>query len=183
MGNENSISFNDMAPILKNVTVFSGMDDKSLRMICDRCEVLSYDSGTVVIEENTPATEIFILLKGCVAIVLGLPEEPFELLRFGSGNCLGEASVIGIQKHSASAITVEKSTLLVLSRSVMMEIFDADKALFSLLILNIARELARRLHHSNELIMKYRKGELTMDTFDTQFICRNTTFGGAKPDL
>lgn len=183
MGDDHNISFNDMASILKNVTVFSGMDDKSLRMICDRCEVLSFDSGTVIIEENTPATEIFILLKGCVAIVLGLPEEPFELLRFGSGNCLGEASVIGIQKHSASAVTVEKSTLLVLSRSVMMEIFDIDKALFSLLILNIARELARRLHHSNELIMKYRKGELAMDTFDTQFISRHSNHRGDKSEM
>lgn len=181
MGDEHSISFNDVASILKNVTVFSGMDDKNLRMICDRCEVISFDSGTVIIQENTPATEIFILLKGSVAIVLGLPEEPFELLRFGSGNCLGEASVIGIQKHSASAITVEKSTLLVLSRSVLMEIFEIDKALFSLLILNIARELARRLHHSNELIMKYRKGELIVDTFDAQCICRNSSVRGNKP--
>ncbi len=183
MGEEQNISFNDMASILKNVTVFSGVDEKSLRMICDRCEVLSYDSGTIIIEENTPATEIFILLKGSVAIVLGLPDEPFELLRFGCGNCLGEASVIGIQKHSASAITVERSTLLVLSRSVLMEVFEIDKALFSLLILNIARELARRLHHSNELIMKYRKGELMMDTFDAQCICRNSSGRDNNPEM
>lgn len=180
MDDKHSIPFSDVAQILKNVTVFSGIDDKNLRMICDRCEVISFDTGTVIIEENTPATEIFILLKGSVAIVLGLQEEPFELLRFGSGNCLGEASVIGIQKHSASAITVEKSSLLVLSRSVLMEIFEIDKALFSLLILNIARELARRLHHSNELIMKYRKGELPKDTFDAHCICKNSSLRDNK---
>ncbi|HEX2958572.1 MAG TPA: cyclic nucleotide-binding domain-containing protein [Chitinispirillaceae bacterium] len=180
MGDNHRLSFNEMAPILKNVTVFSGLNDESLKLICEKCEVLDFDSGTVIIEENTPATEIYILLKGSVAIVLGLREEPFELLRFGCGNCLGEASVIGIQKHSASAITVEKSTLLVLSRSILMEIFEIDKALFSLLILNIARELARRLHHSNELILKYRKGELAMDVFDTHCIYRNSSVRGKK---
>jgi CRP-like cAMP-binding protein len=175
MVDDTTFSFSEMAPILKNVTVFSGFDEANIRMICDRCRVLSFDPGSVIIEENTPATEIYIILRGNVSIVLGLRSEPFELLRFGGGNCLGEASVIGIQKHSASAIAIEKSALLVLSRSVLMELFEVDKALFSLLILNIARELARRLYHSNELILKYRKGELTMDAFDVRCFCKDVS--------
>ena len=169
--------FDEMAPILKNVTVFSGFDETNIRMRSDRCEILSFAPGTVIIEENSSATEIFIILKGTVSIVLGLGNEPFELMRFGSGNCLGEASVIGIQKHSASAVAVEESILLVLSRTVLMEIFETDKTLFSLLILNIARELARRLSHSNELIFKYRMGTLELDGFDLDKICRNVTPG------
>jgi hypothetical protein len=30
--------FDEMAPILKNVTVFSGFDETNIRMMCDRCE-------------------------------------------------------------------------------------------------------------------------------------------------
>jgi CRP-like cAMP-binding protein len=175
MVDDNTISFCEMAPILKNVTIFSGFDEENIRLICEKCEVLEFDSGTIIIEENTPANEIYILLKGCVSIVLGINDEPFELLRFGSGNCLGEASVIGIQRHSASAVTIEKSTVLVLSRALMIEIFNLDKALFSLLILNIARELARRLHNSNELFIKYRKGELKMNALDTDYIFKKTS--------
>jgi CRP-like cAMP-binding protein len=171
----NTLSFCEMAPILKGVTIFSGFDEENIRLICEKCDVLHFDPGTIIIEENTPANEIYILLKGRVSIVLGLRDEPFELLQFGSGNCLGEASVIGIQRHSASAVTIEKSTVLVLSRAVMIEIFNVDKSLFSLLILNIARELARRLHHSNELILKYRKGELKMNAFDTDCICKKAS--------
>lgn len=172
---DNAIPFNEMAPILKKVTVFSGFDETNIRMVCDRCEVLSFEPGTIIIEECSPATEIFIILRGTVSIILGLRNEPFELMRFGSGNCLGEASVIGIQKHSASAVAVEESMLLVLSRTVLMEIFETDKTLFSLLILNIARELARRLSQSNELIFKYRMGTLGLDGFDIDKICRNST--------
>jgi CRP-like cAMP-binding protein len=157
MNSSKELTFEDIIPILKSVTVFSGFQDCNIRSLCERCEIITAAQGELIIEENTPATEIYIILRGRVSIQLGIKDAPFELQQFGPGNCLGEASVIGIQKHSASAVAVEKTSLLVLSRVVLMEIFDSDKMVFSMLILNIARELARRLHHSDELILKYRK--------------------------
>ena len=146
-------------PILQNVTVFSGFNEVQIRDLCDHCSVIDANVGDILLEEKMPATEIFILLSGKVSIVLNLKQDPLEVIEFGPGNCIGEASVIGIQDHSASAVVMEEATLLVLSRQFLMNLFDTDKALFALLILNIARELARRLHRTDQILFHYGKQE------------------------
>ena len=147
----------ELLDTLKQVTIFSGFSNDDLQYVCDNCDVMDARIGEVILEEGTPATEILILLKGRVTIVLNLAEDPIELMEFGPGSCIGEASVIGIQMHSASAVVIEDTTVMVLKRQLLMQLFEEDKALFSLLILNIARELARRLHHTDEVLLHYGK--------------------------
>lgn len=163
-----AFSIDDILPIIKNVTIFSGISDSQIRVIFENCTITEAKVGEIILMEATPATEIFIILNGKVTIVLGLRgDDPIVLTEFGSGNCIGEASVIGIQDHSASAVVTEDATLLVLSRQVLMQIFDTDKSLFSLLILNIAREIARRLHHTDEILLHYGKKDKSLyPTFD-----------------
>lgn len=145
----------DQLAVLKRVTIFSGIDDKKLGRIYSKCDIIRKKSGDIIVEEETDATEIFILLKGRVRIALNIKKDPIEIVELGPGSCMGEASVIGIQKHCASAILVEDSELLVLSRKVLMDIYAKDKELFCLLILNIARELARRLYQTDQVLLKY----------------------------
>lgn len=158
VGMQNHLLSTDIIlPIIKKVTIFSGLNDSEARRICESCSVMEAKVGEIILQEGTPATEIFIILSGKVTVVLGLKDEPMVLTEFDAGNCIGEASVIGIQEHSASAVVTETATLLVLSRQVLMDIFETDKALFSMLILNIAREIARRLHHTDEVLLHYGK--------------------------
>lgn len=147
----------DLLETLSNVTIFSGFSSEELKRLCNNCSLYEARIGEVILEENTPATEILILLTGLVTIVLNLNEDPIEIMEFGPGSCIGEASVIGIQTHSASAVVIKDAKLMVLPRQVLMDLFEEDKALFSLLILNIARELARRLHHTDEVLLHYGK--------------------------
>ena len=63
--------------------------------------------------------------------------------------------MIGVQDHSASAYCVTDTLLLELSRKTLMGVANYDKDLFSLLILNLARELARRLHNTDQILLHY----------------------------
>jgi CRP-like cAMP-binding protein len=153
------LNIDQILPILQKVTIFSGFTEMQIRDICNKCSIIDAESDDVILEEKMPATEIFVLLIGKVSIVLNLKEDPLEVIEFGPGNCIGEASVIGIQEHSASAVVIENATLLVLSRQVLMGLFENDKGLFALLILNIARELARRLHRTDQVLFHYGKIE------------------------
>lgn len=153
------ISPRDLVPILQNVTIFAGFNKDDIVKICESCSIIEAQSGDVLLLENTSANEILIILSGFVKIVLNLKADPVELIEFGPGDCVGEASVIGIQNHIASAVVKEDATILVLSRSVLMTLFETDKNLFSLLILNMARELARRLHHTDKMLLKYERYE------------------------
>ena len=80
---------------------------------------------------------------------------PLELIVFEDGHCFGEASVIGILPHKGTAISITDTELIVLSRNALLSIYESDKELFSILILNIAREVCRRLHDSDEIMLHY----------------------------
>jgi len=45
--------------------------------------------------------------------------------------------------------------LIVLSRQALLSIYKQDLELYSILLLNIAREACRRLHHSDEVLLHY----------------------------
>ena len=142
---------------LKNVSIFSSFDLGVLRELLGECPRILKKAGELIIEEGTPASEIYIIIKGRVSIILDLKSNPFELTEFGPGECIGEVSVIGVQNHSASARVKEDTELFVLSRSTLMSIYEKDKDVFSMLILNIARELARRLYKTDQVLLHYGK--------------------------
>lgn len=147
----------DLRELLHSVTIFAGVTESGYDRLCTQCAVIECFRDEVFIREGTPAKEIYIMLSGRVKIVLDLDNEPLELIELKTGDCLGETSVIGIQKHSASAVVAEDATMLVLSRDILMDIYNTDKEFFSLLILNIARELARRLAKTNRTLLGYKR--------------------------
>ncbi|MDD5674706.1 MAG: Crp/Fnr family transcriptional regulator, partial [Chitinivibrionales bacterium] len=105
--------------------------------------------------EGTPASDIEVIVKGRVVVFLERSGRVLNITEFGQGDCVGEISVIGILNHTASVKALEPTTVLVFAKQLLMDIFHTDPRLFSLVILNIARELARRLHHTNEILLNY----------------------------
>jgi CRP-like cAMP-binding protein len=152
-----NVDSEQILPFLRNVTIFAGLPDENLRQISSKCRIARFNANDVIIRENTPGKDIMITLRGRVRVVLGLDKEPLDVVEFGPGNCIGEVSVIGILNHSASVIAVEETDMLVVSKQLLMDIFKEDKELFSVLILNIARELARRLHFTDSILWEYGK--------------------------
>ncbi|MBD3344512.1 MAG: cyclic nucleotide-binding domain-containing protein [Chitinivibrionales bacterium] len=146
-----------LLPILKKVTIFAGLGEENISRIAEKCEIVKFPAGDVIIREGEQGKDILIIISGTAKVILDIDREALEIIQLGAGKCLGEVSVIGILNHSASVVAIEDIEVLVLSRKIMMEIFDRDKNLFSILILNIARELARRLHHTDEILLHYGK--------------------------
>ena len=145
----------DVLPILNEISIFGGLPDKKLYDIFKLLKKVYYKTGEYIFKEGDDPSHIYIVRYGKVKIVADTPEGPYEIIGFDVGHCFGETSVIGIQPHSANAIAVEDTELIVLSRDVLLSIYDSDKDLFAILILNIAREACRRLHQTDETLLHY----------------------------
>jgi CRP/FNR family cyclic AMP-dependent transcriptional regulator len=90
-----------------------------------------------------------------ILLVVNLSHAPLELIVIGQGHYFGETSVVGIQLHAATAIAIENTEYIVLSRNALLSLFKSDFELFSILILNIAREACRRLYETDEILLHY----------------------------
>jgi len=142
-------------PILNEISIFAGLSRNQLDTLFRLLEKTRYKAGETVFIEGSKPSHIYIVQSGSVKLVVNAKQIPLELIVFEEGHCFGETSVIGIQPHGATAVTVEDTELIVLSRNALLSLFKVDLELFSILILNIAREACRRLHKTDEILMHY----------------------------
>jgi CRP-like cAMP-binding protein len=149
------LDIKNILPILNKIDIFAGFSDKQLNFIFKLLKRVFYKADEYVFKQGDEPSHIYIVRSGLIKIVVGPEDEPLELIALGVGKCFGETSVIAIEPHSASAVAIEDTELIVLSRKALLSIFDKDKELFSLLILNIAREACRRLHRTDEVLLHY----------------------------
>ena len=144
-----------VVPMLNKIAIFAGLSDKQLCALFRQLQTVTYDAGERIFEQGDQPSHIYIVWSGKIKLVARQDQTNYELIVFEEGHCFGEASVIGIQPHEATAMAIEKSDLIVLPRKALSSIYESDLELFSILVLNIARELCRRLHATDQTLLHY----------------------------
>ena len=81
---------------------------------------------------------------------VGQPNE-VELGRFGPGDFFGEMCILETLPRSATVHAISDTTLYSLNSLTFYHLYEALPRQHSILILNIARDLSRRLRHLDEL--------------------------------
>ena len=145
----------DVISILDKITIFGGLSERHVVSLFRILKQVSYSTDEYIFKQGTKPSHIYIIRKGSVKIVADVDQTALELIVLEVGQCFGETSAIGIMPHTASALAMEETELIVLPRDALLSIFHSDKELFGILILNIAREACRRLHESGEILFHY----------------------------
>ena len=149
------LEIEEVMPILNEISIFAGLSDKQLYTLFRLLGKAHYKAGEKIFEQGGHPSYIYIVQSGSVKLVANTRQTPLELIVFQQGRCFGETSVIGIQPHAATALAVGDTELIVLSRNALLALFKSDVKLFSILILNIAREACRRLYKTDEILLHY----------------------------
>ncbi|MHC4563117.1 MAG: cyclic nucleotide-binding domain-containing protein [Planctomycetota bacterium] len=142
-------------PIVSKIALFGGMSDAQLYTIFRLLQTTHYAKGEAIFEAGDEPSDIYIVWEGRVELILGPIGSGLAEAVFGVGESFGEAAVIGIERHTASAIATEDTELIVLPRQALFDLWDSDTELFGMLVLNIAREACRRLCRADEVLLHY----------------------------
>ena len=153
--NNQHLNIDDILPVLNKISIFAGLTDQQLYTLFFHLKEVVYTEGQAVFKQGDRPGEIYVVLTGRIRLVADQDETVLELFEFGPGHCFGETAVIGIVPHEAGAVVMERSKLLILSRQTLMTFLKTDLELFSVLILNIAREACRRLHRTDQILLHY----------------------------
>ncbi len=145
----------EVMAILNQISILAGLSESQLHAIFQELEEVSYAKEEFIFEQGTQPSHIYIIVKGTVKLTVSEDDTLLELIEFGPGDCFGETSVIGIVPHEASALAADSVDLLVLSRKALLSFLKTNLELFSLLILNIAREACRRLSQTDQILLHY----------------------------
>jgi CRP-like cAMP-binding protein len=149
------IDTENVMSILNKISIFGGLDEKQIQFILKILKQVNYKKGEYIFRQGDLPSHIYIIQKGKVRLVEDVDMTSYQIFEFGEGNCIGEASVMGSHPHTVSAIACEDSVLIVLSKEMFFHIYEHDKVIFSILILNIAREICRRLKRTDDILLHY----------------------------
>ena len=114
-----------------------------------------YDSGEVVVEEGTPGDTMYMVLSGSVSVQKCLETgESVQLAMLGKpGDFFGEMVFVDVMPRSATVRASSKCRLLAFHLDVLKEFFTGHHEAHLAIVLDIARELSKRLRDADEVIV------------------------------
>ena len=128
--------------------LFGGLEEEQVEKILPLMQQEKYDPEKTIIPEGKPNDRVYFLIKGQVAVV----KKEVELSRLGEGEVFGEMEVLDIMPAVASVKSLSSVTVMYISNRALREIYKTDVKIFSFIVMNLARNLSRRLRKMDELI-------------------------------
>ena len=131
---------------LQKVPLFAGLNDEAVDYHWEGVTETRVADGSVIIAQGEPGNRFFLVGEGSVRVCrhLGQANE-IELGRLGTGEFFGEMSILETLPRSASVQAVGDTTVYSLNSMVFYGLFNAMPEQYGILILNMARDLSRRL--------------------------------------
>lgn len=142
--------------ILHEIPVFGGIDDAALRFLLRRITITSVAAGQMFFEEHDQGQTMYVLESGVAAIIKRFEGRDYPLKKIGPGDCFGEMALIDFYPRSASVLAVSDCTAMELSLAVLHELYAEDLKQFTLIQMNIGREVSRRLRVTSEQLFRER---------------------------
>lgn len=140
----------NITDLLPKISFFGGIPRDEVIFFIERLEEKKYKVDEKVFVEGGKPGDLYILIEGDITLTM----EGNKLLTISPGTIFGVASPIGIQKQLATATATKDSTLAVIPKKVLYRLEKEKPELFSKIILNVARDLARALKILKDLLLE-----------------------------
>ncbi|MEI8310151.1 MAG: cyclic nucleotide-binding domain-containing protein [Verrucomicrobiota bacterium] len=143
--------------ILSNISFLGGVSDTQRDKVFRLLETGQFEKGECVSQHGEEAAHLYIITKGKIDLLLTDDKVVVKKREFKVGDCFGEAAFLAMNNDTASFVAAENSEIVVLSRHSLNELRHEDPELFTTLIMNLARELARKLQYTDYILLQHER--------------------------
>ncbi len=143
------------AAMLRNNRLFHDFDESVLQALVRELPPKVVNPGDVLIAEGELAPHMFVVVNGELEVLThGVGESAdVRLALLGPGDWVGEMAILDVQPRSATVRALAPSLLLCLTTHDVARLIQGhDAKHYGLLLVNIARELGRRLRVADRII-------------------------------
>lgn len=147
---------------LQDTDIFYGLRPEHLQVISDVCTEVIFQENEIIVRENAPSDELYIIVEGRVDIIIDpgivganqhkVPS-PTGIVTLRPGQTFGEIGLVDNGLRSASARSAAKETrLLSISRRDLLHLCEEDYELGYYIMRNIAGELAFKIRNTDLML-------------------------------
>lgn len=138
---------------LREIGLFGGLGDDALAELGRALFTVDVPAGGVVFREHDSGRDMFILLEGEMEILRrSKRERETRVAVLGAGDWFGEMSILDVLPRSATVRAISPSTLLRVTAQDLDVLYRRDLKSYSLIVMNLAREMSRRLRVADGLL-------------------------------
>lgn len=138
----------DTRNILSDIKLFEGLTQAQLDWVSKHAHRRVFAAGMNVMTIEQPGEAVYIILHGTVKIHIEQGERDVIVSVLGSGDLLGEMSLIDSVGRSASALTLENSLMLWMDKNTFNYLLDN----FPPVARNLVKILSARVRLSDQVI-------------------------------
>jgi CRP/FNR family cyclic AMP-dependent transcriptional regulator len=138
---------------LRNIGLFGALSDDVLEYLSTLLSVESPPAGATLFREGEDANAMFVVISGEVEVLKRSKRAvDARVAVLGPGDWFGEMSIVDIQPRSATVRALAPSRLLRISSADLDALYRHDLRSYAIIILNLARELSRRLRVADGIL-------------------------------
>ncbi|MEP5765184.1 MAG: Crp/Fnr family transcriptional regulator [Halieaceae bacterium] len=150
--------------LLAAMPVFGGLNAETIALLTELAEPISVPAGEHFFREGDNTQAMYVLQSGRVEIYKTWHSTSKLLRWMEAGDCFGEMALIDLFPRSASALAVDPCEALQITPSILQEIYRHDLEQFTMLQMNMGREVSRRLRRVDELLFRALMGDALPET-------------------
>ncbi|MFO7724308.1 MAG: cyclic nucleotide-binding domain-containing protein [Oceanipulchritudo sp.] len=147
-------NYDSVNAILSRISFLGGLTDEQLDIIYHTFETATFEKGEFIACCGEDPSYIFIIRSGKVALLINDGIRSVRKRTFEVGDCFGEAALLSLVNTSASFLADETTELIAFSRKALNQIHRDEPAIFCQIILNLARDLARKLQYTDAILVR-----------------------------
>lgn len=136
------------ASALKDYSLFGGLLPDEIESIRPLMCSASYEAGTEILREGEPNDRIHFILEGRVEVL----KRGKSLIELREGDTFGEMEFLDVMPAAATVRALIPSTVAMISNHALHELSKASMRAFAMVVMNLARDLSRRLRRMDEIV-------------------------------
>ncbi len=135
--------------MLQDMAIFGGLENASLQFLLDRAQQRVLEAGDCFFHEGEPAGSMFVLDSGHAEVLKEWEGEVHRLRELEQGDCFGEVALLDMLPRSATVCALDTCIALEIPRTALYELYQDNLEQFTLIMMNMAREVSRRLRDAD----------------------------------
>jgi len=141
---------NNRIEILQTQPIFGGITAHTLQFLLDRSSDCYTATGDCFFREGDSADSLFVLEEGVADLFKQRGDKIFFLRQLLKGDCFGEVAIMDLMPRSATVRANTDCYSIELTRTALYDLYQADLEQFTMIQMNMGREVSRRLRKADE---------------------------------
>lgn len=135
--------------LLQATPLFGGVTEETLTFLLARSRNVEMSTGENFFCENDEAHALYVLEAGTVSVIKHWRGTPVVLHQLNAGDCFGEIALMEMMPRSATIRADTSCQAIELPMSALFECYQSNLEQFTLIQMNLGREICRRLRKAD----------------------------------